>query len=185
MKCEKCQSDLSYGAKYCNDCGEKVPEGVYDEEYNKTIWAKFDWAKDKYDSFFLKKITGSIIFKIITLVVILIYFFFTMYGNFMGIRFEDSEAYKIQYNKKADEYYILPYEDEANLDLYVPLGTDDVVFKAFQGGMEKDTKKYTTDEYIKKGYTIRSGEYDYIIIDAVRNGKSADKVKVIVTGGEK
>lgn len=180
MNCEKCNSALPYGARYCNTCGEKVPDGAYDAEYKRTVWAKLDRMKDEYDSFFLKKITGSIVFKVISLIVVLGYFFFTMYGNLMGIRLKDNEAYTIQYNKQADEYYISPRQSQAQLELYVPIGTDSVVFTAFDGGKETDTKKYTTEQYRKEGYTVNEGEYDYILIDAVRKDKSADKIKIIV-----
>ena len=180
MNCERCNSPLSYGSKYCNTCGEKVPSGTYDAEYKETIWAKFDTAKDKYDTLFLKKITGSILFKILSLAAVLAYFFFTMYGNLMGIRLKDSDAYSIQYNKEKDEYYISAKQTEAQLDMYVPLGTDNVVFSAFDGDEKKETKKYTTEQYRNKGYTVNEGEYDYILVEALRKGKTADKIKIIV-----
>lgn len=180
MICEKCKSELSYGEKFCGVCGEKIDTKIYQEEYDKTIWAKFDMVKDKYDTFFLKKLTGNIIFKIVWLVLVLGYLFFTMYGNLNGIRLKESESYNIQYYEKGDEYYIRPNSANSLLDLFVPIGTDTIVFTAYKDGAESDKKEFTTDEYRERGYTITAGEYKYINIDAKRNDKIADSVKVIV-----
>lgn len=182
MICEKCKSELSYGTKYCGNCGEKVPKDAYKEEYEDTIWAKIDKIKDEYDTLLLKKITGNVYFKALWLIIVLVYFFFTMYGNLNGIRLMDSEAYRIQYYEKADEYYIRPTDEISQLELIAPIGTEKIIFTAFTDGEESDKKEFTTDEYKEKGYTVVSNEYDYIYIDAQRRGKSADKVKVIVKG---
>ena len=113
---------------------------------------------------------------------ILTYFFFTMYGNLNGIRLKDSESYRIQYYEKADEYYIRPTDEISQLELIAPIGTDSIVFTAFADGSECDKKEFTPEEYREQGYTVTSGEYDYIYIDAQRNSKSADRIKVIVKG---
>ncbi len=180
MNCEKCKSDLSYGTKYCTVCGEEIPSEMYLAEYDKTVWAKLDRAKDKYDTLLLKKITGNVIFKAVWLIVVLGYFFFTMYGNLNGIRFKDSESYKIQYNEQAGEYYIIPLKEEAMLEIFVPIGTEDIEFTAVSNGEESDRQKFTTKQYKEQGYTVSADKYDAIYIDAIRKGKSADKVRVIV-----
>ena len=179
MNCEKCRADLPYGAKYCGECGEKIPKGAYDAEYNDTVWAKIDNAKDKYDKFFLKKITGNIVFKIVSMVLVLVYFFFTLYGNFMGIRLKENESYDIKYNKTSEEYYVYPKTEASNLELYVPLGTDKIIFTAIDGE-QKIAKKYTVDEYKENGYSIAAEQYDCIYVESMRNGKATDRVKLIV-----
>lgn len=179
MNCTKCDNNLPYGAKYCNECGEKVPQGAFDAEYNDTIWSKIDKLKDEYDDFFLKKITGSIVFKILTMAVVLVYFLVTLYGNFMGIRLKESDAYAIQYNKKAEEYYICPKNKSSNLELYVPFGTESIVFTGVSGD-SKDTQKYTLEQYEEKGYSITAGEYDSVYIETFRKDKIIDRVKFVV-----
>lgn len=180
MNCEKCQASLPYGTKYCNTCGEKVPKGAYDAEYNDTVWAKLDKVKDEYDSLMFKKITGNIVFKIAALAAVLGYFFFTMYGHLSGIRLKENIDYTISYNTELDEYYISPKSDRANLEMYAPIGTDKLVFTAMAGGKKADEKKFTPAQYEKKGYEIAEGEYDYIVVKAMRNGKKADSVKILV-----
>ena len=180
MKCEKCTGSLSYGDKYCTHCGDKISEEVYQAEYEGTIWAKFDKAKDRYDTFFLKKITGSTVFKTIWMIIVLGFFFFTMYGNLNGIRLKDSQHYKIQYFKSEDAYCIKPVNEEANLQQYAPIGTDSIVFTAVKDGVECDKKEFTPKQYQEQGYAITAGEYESISVDAVRNGKTVDKIKIMV-----
>lgn len=181
MICEKCKSDLSYGSKYCTVCGEEISSELYVAEYNKTIWAKLDRWKDKYDTLLLKKITGNVVFKTLWMIVVLGYLFFSMYGNLNGIRLKDSESYKVQYNEQADEYYIIPLKEEAMLELFVPIGTENIEFTAVTNGEENERKVFTTKQYKEQGYTVIADKYEAVYIDAVRKGKSADKVKVIVT----
>lgn len=181
MNCEKCKTRLPYGAAYCGICGEKAPEGAYEDEYNDTIWSKIDSAKDRYDYFFLKKITGSMIFKILSMAVVLAYFLFTMYGNFMGIRLNESENYEIQYNKTAEEYYIYPKNELSNLDLYVPIGTDGITFTEVNGD-NNDVKNYTLEEYREKGYLVVAGENECIYIETTRKGKITDRIKLVAIG---
>lgn len=180
MTCTKCNSELSYGTKYCEVCGEKIDTKIYEEEYNKTIWAKFDNLKDKYDTFFLKKITGNIVFKIVWLVLVLVYFFFTMYGTLNGIRLKESDSYIIQYYEKGDEYFIRPNVANTNLEMYVPIGTETITFAAYKDGAEAQKTEFTTDEYQEQGYSITAGEYEYINIEAKKGDKVKDTVKVIV-----
>ncbi len=180
MICEKCKTQLSYGTKFCQGCGEKIPKDAYSDEYSDTIWAKFDKIKDRYDTFFLKKLTGNIYFKIVWLILVLCYFFFSMYGNLTGIRFKDSDDYKVQYYEANDEYYIRPYKENSSLELFVPIGTQTIVFTAFSDGEAADQKEFTKQEYKENGYTVTSNKYDYINIDAVKDGKTKDSVKIIV-----
>ena len=178
--CTNCDHELAYGSKYCIKCGQKVPKGTYDAEYNETIWAKIDQLKDGYDSLAFKKITGNIVFKLVLFFSALVYLFFSLHGNFNGIRLKDNEAYTIQYNKKMDEYYISPKKISANLELYAPAGTENLVFTAIIDEKEVNVKKYTTKEYKKEGYRVETNEYEYILIEALRNGKTVDTVKIIV-----
>ena len=180
MLCNNCSAKLSYGEKYCNKCGEAISKEVYEEEYNDSVWAKLDKAQDVYDSLFLKKVTGSFVFKVISLVVVLGYFFFTMYGNLTGIRLKENTEYEIEYNKQYDEYYINLNTDNANLEMFVPFGTDKIVFKAVNFDDKSDITQYSVEEYKKNGYEIRENSYEYIIIETVKEEKITDTVKFIV-----
>lgn len=180
MICEKCKAEHTYMADYCMNCGEKFSSEVLNKEYEKTGWAKLDKAKDVYDTLFLKKITDNIIFKIVSFVLVVMWFFFTMYGSLFGIRLKNSQDYHIQYYEEAGEYYIRPSQESSVLDLFAPLGTDHILFRAYSGNEEQDVQSFTHEEYKEQGYIITVGEYDYIVIEAVRNEKVADSIKIIV-----
>ena len=117
----------------------------------------------------LKKITGNVVFKAVWLIVVLGYFFFTMYGNLNGIRLKDSETYKVQYNEQAEEYYIIPLKQEASLELFVPVGTEDIEFTAVSNGKENDSRRFTTKQYKEQGYTVTADKYDAIKNDGLWN----------------
>lgn len=179
MNCKKCESTLNYGAKYCNKCGEKVDES-YEADYKETAWGKIDRIKDVYDNLFFKKITGNVFVKYISLAIMLVYIFFTMYGNLTGIRLKDNDTYKIQYNKTLDEYYIVTDKNETTLDMFSPIGTDYIVFTPMKNNEKQNEKKFTVEEYKKEGYSIKNGEYDYVEISALRGEKKADEIKIVV-----
>lgn len=181
MICEKCGGILPYGAKYCNVCGEAVPKGTYDYAYSRSVWGKLDKVKDGYDTLFLKKLTGSTVFKTVSLLAALVWLFFTMYGNLTGIRLKNNDAYSIAYSKSADTYYICPKEKEANLEMFAPIGTDKLVFTAKRGEAVVEVKEFTPDAYKKEGYTVVVGEADYVEVEAKRKEKVADKVKIVAT----
>ncbi len=180
MICEKCKTEHPYMADYCMNCGTEIPQKTIEEEYKKTGWAKLDKIKDIYDTLFLKKITDNIIFKIVSFVLVAGWFFFTMYGSLFGIRLKDSEDYRIQYYKETQEYYIRPENESSVLDLFAPLGTDKILFHAYLGSEEQNVQSFTHEEYKEQGYVITAGEYDYIVIEAVRDEKIADSIKIIV-----
>ena len=82
MICEKCKTEHPYMADYCMNCGEKFSTDALEREYIKTGWAKLDKVKDIYDTLFLKKITDSIIFKIVSFVLVAGCFFFSAYAMY-------------------------------------------------------------------------------------------------------
>ena len=114
------------------------------------------------------------------LLVVVGYFFFAMYGRLNGIRLKENRAYTISYNTRLNEYYISPGGAMANLEMYAPIGTDKLVFTAMINGKEADKKTFTIKQYEKEGYQIKEGQYDYIIIKAMRGKKTADDIKVLV-----
>jgi hypothetical protein len=154
-------------------------------EYESTVWAKLDKVKDGYDTLAFKKITENIVFKIIVLALILGYFFFTLYGNLSGIRIKDSDSYKVHYHKKTDTYYVVPGKNATQLELFVPLGTESILFSPNLNGKVLDKERFTTEQYEEKGYRIKADEYDFIKIDALKNGESTDNVKIYVVSKER
>lgn len=181
MKCLKCESPLTYGDKFCNICGEKIEKRVYEEDYKKTIWGKIDKLTDWYDTLLFKKITDSIIFKIVILVLILLWGVFDVYTDLADIRILESENYTAEYNKKSDEYYIYTNDEEVILNVYVPGYTENVKVKEFLENDIKNEREITSVQGNSGLITVKKGDFDYIIIDTLRNEKVTDSVKLYIT----
>ncbi len=180
MKCEKCESLLGYGDKYCNICGEKVAKGAFDEDYNHTLWGKIDKWSDKVDTWTLKKIIDHPATKIIITILILLYGAFDAYTDLTDIKFLESEEYLVEYNKKADEYYVTSPDDEVDLNLYIPRHAEKITVTEFldEGGVS--TRDMLPEEYKEKPITVKKGDFDYITISSFKEEKTTDTVKVYV-----
>ncbi len=180
MKCEKCESLLGYGDKYCNICGEKVSKGAYDEDYRNTIWGKFDKWSDKIDTWTLKKITDHILFKVGIIILILLWGFFDAYTDITNIKLLESERYEIEYNKAEDEYYIVSEDAEVDLNLYIPAHAEKITVTEFMSEDEANKSDLLPSEYNGKAIKVKKGEFDYITISSVKEEKITDTVKIYV-----
>ena len=183
MICEKCNSKLHYGDKFCNVCGEKIDTTGYEKEYNKTIWGVIDKIADFLDIIMLKKITGNWIVKVLLLLAIAGWGFFDAYTDFASIRILESESYSVEYNKNLDEYYVRTSKDEIDLNLYIPKYTDNIKFKEVND-KETSVEDMTVEEYIEKKkekeLLVKKNSFEYLTVDSVRNGKVSDSIKVYI-----
>ena len=182
MKCKTCESDLHYGDKFCNICGNKVESGAYDEDYAKTIWGKFDKISDWWEKFTLKKFLDNWITKIVILLLVLGWGFFDAYTDLTNIKFLDSEVYAIEYNKKADEYYIRTNDDSVDLNLYIPRYSDKITITEYEGEESVGTRDMLPEEYKEKAITVKKNEFDYITISSVKGEKIFFKPGIFNTG---
>ena len=180
MKCVKCEADLHYGDKYCNICGEKVEKGAYEEDYKKTIWGKLDKWGDKWETFTLRKFIDHWVTKVIVLILVLGWGIFDAYTDLTNIKFLESESYMIEYNKKADEYYIRTAEDEVDLELYIPRHSEKITVKEFIGEDEINVREMLPEEYQKEAVKVKKGEFDYVTVSSIKGDKVTDTVKVYV-----
>lgn len=180
MKCLKCEASLHYGDKFCNVCGDKIDKGAYEEDYAKTIWGKLDKISDRLETLTLKKFIDSWITKIVILLVVLAVGFFDAYTDFTSIRFLESESYIIEYNKRADEYYVRTEQQEVDLNLYIPKHSEKITITEYKEDTT-EMRDILPEEYSKKAIKVKKNEFDYITISSVREGKTTDTVKIYVT----
>ncbi len=180
MKCLKCDSPLHYGDKFCNECGDKIEKGAYEVDYAKTIWGKLDKISDKLETFTLKKFVDSWITKTVILLLVLAVGFFDAYTDLTNIKFLESESYIIEYNKKADEYYIRTEEQELDLNLYIPKHSEKITITEYKADTTQ-MRDVLPEEYSKKAIKVKKNEFDYITISSVRGEKITDTVKIYVT----
>lgn len=181
MKCKTCESDLHYGDKYCNVCGEKVESGAFEEDYSKTIWGKLDRINDKWEKFTLKKIIDHWITKVIILLLVIGWGVFDAYTDFTNIKFLESDVYTIEYNKTVDEYYIRTNEETVNLNLYIPKHAEKITITEYNGEEAISSRDMLPEEYKAEAITVEKNEFDYLTISSVKNGKVTDTVKFSVT----
>ncbi len=180
MKCVKCESELHYGDKFCNTCGEKIEKGTYEQDYAKTIWGRFDKLSDWWETFTLKKFIDNWVTKIIILLLVLAWGFFDAYTDFTNIKFLESENYKIEYNKKEDEYYIRTEEEEVNLNLYIPKHSEKITITEYTAEAV-NVRDVLPEEYSENPVKVKKNEFDYMTISSVRGEKITDTVKIYVT----
>ncbi len=179
MKCHKCKNENVLKANYCQQCGEKFTDKEKKEAYNKTIFGKIDFLKKIGDIATLNAITGNIIFKIVSLLIVLIiglYFLFTMGIN---TKILNSKDYQIFYNKESKEYYLLvdDNKDSIELNLYRPNRIKKMTIYTYDlDDQEKAKTKVAKDDKI----TLNTYQDDYYIIESKYSNKKQDHLKVFV-----
>ncbi len=181
MICEKCNSKLGYGDKFCNTCGEKIPASLYEDDYKDTAWGKFDNLSNKWDTFFLKKIFDSWVFKTLVVLAVLAVGLLEVYTDIINIKLLDSEAYKIEYNQNTDEYYVRTEQQSVDLLLYIPKHADRICSREYIGGEVSEERVMTYEEYSKEALKIAKDEFDYVTVSSLKGEQITDTVTVYLT----
>ncbi|MBQ8132185.1 MAG: zinc ribbon domain-containing protein [Bacilli bacterium] len=161
MKCKKCGYNNVRQAKYCFRCGNKYTKKEIEEAQVKGLIMKYIQVKDWYDTLTLSKITGSILFKIASIVFVAFIGFsmYTSYGN--SFRILESKSYDFSYHKKNHEYYIYVHNDSTSLNLYLPHLVDQYTIQTFEKSGTKIDKK--TIEKLEDYTLVASDEHYYTI----------------------
>ena len=179
MKCKKCKFENIVKASYCHKCGNKFSDDEKEMAYKKTIYGKIETFEKWKDIISLDVITGNIVFKIVSLIVVLgigLYFLFTMGIN---TKLLNSKDYKIFYNKQEDEYYLLVDDeiDSIDVSLYYPNRVK-----------EMNVYHYNTDDSLiekkvidkKKNVELKAYNNDYYVLESEYSNKKKDEIKVWV-----
>ena len=164
MKCHKCKNENVLKANYCQNCGEKFTEKEKEEAYRKTIFGKIDSIKKIKDMATLNAITSNIVFKIVSLLVVLgigLYFLFTIGIN---TKILNSKYYQIFFNKESNEYYLIvdDNKDSIELNLYRPNRTKEMTIYTYDlNDKEKTKTTISKDDKV----TLNTYQDDYYITD--------------------
>lgn len=182
MHCPKCLNHVPYGAKYCQSCGESIPEETRKAAYNKTFWGKLQRIEDWYNTITLKKFTGSLFFKIAILLLILAIGIINVIQKGMQTKILDSEIYTVQYNTQKEEYYILTDAEEVVLQLYVPKRIDTLILTGYDNNDNVLLERTISAEDIgsKDALRVKKDEYAYLTLNAMRSGKHNTSLKFLV-----
>lgn len=177
MKCSKCKCKNIIGANYCKKCGEKFSEEEKKGARRKTWVGKLELLEEAYAWCTLSKITGHIAFKIVSLLVVIFFGVYLLMSTGNQVKILASEHYKIQYNTKEQEYYLLVDDDKTNLSLYVPNTVSSLVISEFDvDNVEVSNMKYVNGEEVV--LTINNSDEYYLLV--AKNGKKEEKMKIRV-----
>ncbi len=174
MNCQNCNKEIPSGADYCNFCGEKISEEILNENYKSTGWGKFEKALDKFDTIKLGKITGHWLFKVLSIIVLLVATYYAFYGDAGKMNFTKSEIYTIEYNVDTEQYTLICDEELFKLGLYIPKRADNVKYSCFNDEKLEKEEEYTPENC---NIVIKKGEYEKMTIELIRNDKVTQKIE--------
>ena len=178
MKCIKCRTKNITKANYCKSCVYKFSKAEQKAARKKTIIGKIEWLEKAYSTCTLKVITGHIIFKICSLLIILGIGISFWIKNGLDLKLLDSENYEIQYNVNEKEYYLMTNNDKVLLNLYIPNRTEEIVISHYdEKNIKIDEKTYKpTEEIILE---TKEKEYYILNINYLHNKKHSFKFYVL------
>lgn len=120
MKCIKCGKDNLNKANYCKYCAYEFNDKERKIAKRHTLVGKLELIEKAYKVCTLNIITGHIVFKVISLLVVILFGFYFMFYNGKDVKILKGDKYNIEYNTKSDEYYLLVNDDTVSLNLYIP-----------------------------------------------------------------
>ncbi len=167
MKCIKCRTKNITKAKYCKKCAYEFSKEEQKAARKKTLIGKIEWLEKAYEVCTLKVITDHIIFKVISILIIMGVGMYIWINHGIDLRLLNSKDYSIQYNINEEEYYLMTDNDKVLLNLYIPNRTEEITIVHYD---EEDNiieeKKYKPKEEIiletkEKEYYVLNVEYLY------------------------
>lgn len=178
MKCIKCRQENINSANYCKKCGYHFSKSEQKIAKSHTLVGKLENIEQAYKVCSLKIITDNIIFKIVSLLIIIALGIFFVMQNGTIVKIKDSKEYNIQYNTKLDEYYLLVNQDETNLNLYIPNKTESFNIKL----MDLDNNLIEEDNYKDTdNITLNiNGIDDYYLLESFYSDKESSVLKLYV-----
>lgn len=178
MKCIKCKTKNINSANYCKKCGYHFSEN---EQKIAKRWTLvgflelFDKIKNRIN---LSFITNHILFKIGSIIIVLVMGIAIWIGNGNDIKILDSDIYKIQYNKKLEEYYLISQNKSTKLNLFIPNRINKLSILHYNENNELlETEKIGKDKEII--LNINDSD-DYYILEAKYSKNQLDKIKLYV-----
>ncbi len=178
LKCIKCTTDNIISANYCKNCGYHFSKG---EQKAAKRWTLV-WFLEGIDT--IKGIpkfgfiTGSKIYKVGSIVFILLvglYFFMT---KGVHLKLEESPFYQIDYHTELSEYYLYTEQDQIELHLYVPNRAKHVSVQY----MDENNQVLDTFSWDEKQSIVLSsqGKGDYYLLEASYDHNNIDQMKLYV-----
>lgn len=176
MKCNKCKKENIVSSSYCKYCGNKFSEEEKKTARRKTFIGKIEMMEKTYKICTLQKITGHILFKIASVIGVLIIGLLFLFNYGSDLKILNSISYDLSYNEEEKEYYIVTDKDEVLLNLYIPNSIDDIKVSRVENEKVIEVKEYSKGDEILLYTNL---ENDYYLLEA-----KDSKLKLFVYGGE-
>ncbi len=181
MRCRKCKDSNITQANYCKKCGNKYTTQEQTKARKKTFVGHLEEFEKIYNILNLDFITGHILFKIATLIVILSIGIFIWINDGINVKLLNSNEYTIQYNKKEHEYYLISNKEKVGLNLYVPNRTENIEIKHYN----KNNKIVEKKKYKKiSNIILEAHTSDYYVLKVNYIENKTEKIKIYVYNEE-
>lgn len=128
MRCSRCATDNLIKAHFCSTCGHPFTEEERQGAYDRTIYGKVDKLRKLKSIATMEIITGSLWFKILSVLIILLLGLFLLLTR-KPLRIEPSNGYKIQYLEETGTYYLIAQQDTIAISLSAPWNTSQIVIR--------------------------------------------------------
>ena len=177
MKCVKCKTKNIIKASFCKKCGYKFSDLEKKTARKKTLIGKIEFLEKLYNKFSLKFITDHILFKILTLLIVLIIGIYFWVKNGLDLKLLNSDYYEVQYNINLNEYYLITEKNETPLNLYIPNRIEDINIIHY----DKANNVIEQIEYNKKeDIILEAYSEDYYVLEALYKNDKKQKIKIFV-----
>ncbi|MBE6146864.1 MAG: zinc ribbon domain-containing protein [Firmicutes bacterium] len=178
MECIKCQTKNINKANFCKKCGYHFSKAEQDSAKKGTFVWVLEKVNDLKSILDLSFITENIIFRILTIILILGIGIYSWITNGINIKLLENPNYKIQYNTKLDEYYLLVDSNKTTLDLYIPNRTNQLVIKHLD---ENNQLLFEKDYQIEEKIVLEStSSNDYYLLEAKYQNNKQEKIKIYI-----
>ena len=177
MICKKCNKENLLKANYCQHCGNRFTQQDKDDAYNGTIFGKFE-KLEGYAAYFkpLEIITGSRVFRIATIAVLLLYSVFVSMSGGDNLRMVDGKDYDVMFNTENRAYYVVSEEYYVDAEVYLPRDTLGVTVSTIDMyGQTVDVSFYEPKDSI----VLEAGNGNHYLIEAA--GKKNREVIEVYT----
>ncbi len=178
MKCIKCGTKNVHNANYCKKCAY---EFSLNEQKAAEKWTfigivkRIEEVKEKVT---FGWIFDSLIFKILSILVVLIVGLLFVFNNGSDFRLLESDVYSIKYNEELDEYYLFTKEDKVDLSMYIPKAIEKFNVKLYEN---KDIMLSDVDYDLDDNIVLYSNDnLGYYELEVKYNEKDSDVLKLFV-----
>ena len=181
MKCSVCSSENLIKAHYCASCGHPFTEEERKAAYDRTFYGKLDKVRRWKSILTLEVITGSLWFRILSILAILLLGLFLLLTR-RPLRLESGDLYKVQYLEETGTYYLITEEDTVAVNLRAPYRTRSVLIREVDASGQTVREETRTAE--EAMLLTVSGKTHYELVSSNGTRDTGSLTVYLFTGGE-